>query len=679
MKKGLSVLLIVAALFGFYGGASSLTDVLACKDYWEKEGEKSTADMNKLEDGLNQLGDNEQAYLDGLDQLADGEAQLAEGRATLAKGEADYAAAPGKLAAGRAAIAKGESDLDSLSTLIGGVKAVLKAYPTFREGYEQLKAGRVDAINNPASKKPEMEALVSVLNVYADYGDQNAKKTLQSLGAANAELANQDASQFTNAQYEGFKTYLTKVKAALSDGNDFLNSVKSKMEAIADKNAETTKKIQEAAAELKNAKTQEAKVAALTKLNGFITDANSNVTEADVKTLTLAVNVFMANDPRQASILTALSNAGNWPTVAATDTKETVEAKVTAACTMYGASSGIAGAITSMQSSALKDADDNASLWIGGYNQLQEKRTDTKEGLPYLAGGVAQIIGGVYGSGNKELISGMNKAASAFGFDAHDFTPVATSKLTKDLASGSWMENFYKDGNKIEKAFKAVLPKLTKKYSSGKKELAAGKAEYRQGLADYAAAPGKLADGRKQLADGEKQLEEGKKKLAEYEDGEQQVRDGLATLMSTEPNGGLESILDRRGGDDEFDDANGHLDIQEGLDAVDVGRGYQADSGELITKEITNRAVGTAAGLGAAVLACLAALLSLIKKYKGAAVTAVLAAIAGVAGAVVGNGAGSEFSNIAGSTVGSLPWIAAGVVAAVACVFAIVHFTAKAE
>lgn len=40
MKKGLSVLLIVAALFGFYGGASSLTDVLACKDYWEKEGEK---------------------------------------------------------------------------------------------------------------------------------------------------------------------------------------------------------------------------------------------------------------------------------------------------------------------------------------------------------------------------------------------------------------------------------------------------------------------------------------------------------------------------------------------------------------------------------------------------------------------------------------------------------------
>ena len=73
MKKGLSILLIAAALFGFYGSAVNLNDVLACKDYWEKAGEESTANMNKLEDGLNQLKENEQAYLDGKDQVADGE------------------------------------------------------------------------------------------------------------------------------------------------------------------------------------------------------------------------------------------------------------------------------------------------------------------------------------------------------------------------------------------------------------------------------------------------------------------------------------------------------------------------------------------------------------------------------------------------------------------------------
>ena len=70
MKKGLSILLIAAALFGFYGAAVNLNDVLACKDYWEEEGERTTADMNKLEDGLNQLKENEKLSLQTAVQLS---------------------------------------------------------------------------------------------------------------------------------------------------------------------------------------------------------------------------------------------------------------------------------------------------------------------------------------------------------------------------------------------------------------------------------------------------------------------------------------------------------------------------------------------------------------------------------------------------------------------------------
>ena len=98
MKKALSVLLVAAALFGFYGSAVTVNDLLACKDYWEEAGEKSTADMNKLEDGLNQLKDNEQAYLDGQDQLAEGEKTLADGEAQYAQGLKSYKSAPAKLA-----------------------------------------------------------------------------------------------------------------------------------------------------------------------------------------------------------------------------------------------------------------------------------------------------------------------------------------------------------------------------------------------------------------------------------------------------------------------------------------------------------------------------------------------------------------------------------------------------
>ena len=81
MKKGLSVLLIAAALFGFYGGAVNIQDVLAAKDYWEKKSEQTTADLNKLEDGLNTLGDNKEAYLDGLDKVKEGEERLEQGEA----------------------------------------------------------------------------------------------------------------------------------------------------------------------------------------------------------------------------------------------------------------------------------------------------------------------------------------------------------------------------------------------------------------------------------------------------------------------------------------------------------------------------------------------------------------------------------------------------------------------
>lgn len=745
MKKGLSVLLIAAALFGFYGGATSLTDVLASKDYWEEQGENSTADMNKLEDGLNQLKDNEKAYLDGQKQLADGEKkladaevqladgekQLADGRAELAQGYADYAAAPAKLAAGRAAVAKGESDLASLGTLIDGIEAVLGNYPTFKNGYKQLRDGRVDAIKNPT----DMSQLVAVLNAYAQYaGDANAKKTLQSLGVAQAAFADQDAGSFTNEQYEGFKDYLEKTKKALADGNTFLNGVKKNNNTVAGKftsalngaKAAATpyatvmkagEAYQKAAAEYQADPTNPEKKAAYEKakatydgavdkygtpeqvtngLNAALAVCAGTASDATLASaVTLATNVFIGSkDPAQAQqVLNALSFAQGGLTVGADGTNaDKVTGYLTSVGTIPVALSGVNEGISGIQNTLLKDAKDNANLWLRGYTQLQTART-ASDGLPYLADGVAQIVGGVYDSGNQALIAGMENAASAVGFKPQNFTPVATSQLTKDLGSKAWMENFYNDGNKVEKAFSAVLPQLKNKQEAGAQELEAGKRTLRQGEADYAAAPAKLAAGEKKLAEGEatladgykqyeqgkKDLADGKKKLAEYEDGEQQVRDGLATLMATKADPGLESILDRRNGDDKFDDAKGHLQLDEGLEAVDVGRGYQADSGELITKEVTNRAIGTAAGLGAAALAVLAAVLSFLKKNKGAAVSAVLAAVAGGIGAGVGFGAGEYYSDIAGSTVGNTPFIAAAVLAAVAVVFAIAHFTAQPE
>ena len=718
MKKGLSVLLIAAALFGFYGGAVNLNDVLACKDYWEEEGERSTADMNKLEDGLNQLKDNEQAYLDGLDAVADGEdalaqgeADYAEGQATLAKGEADYAAAPAKLragekklAAGKAAIAKGEKDLASLNTLIDGIEQVLDGYPEWKDGYEQLRNGRVDKVLKQVPSLTPM--LGKIQTLLTEAGDM---ASLKKLGSASKTLQAQAGNiGYTNEDYENFDAALKDLKVALNACKPVLASIDTEVMGIKDgpvnKDSQTLSDIEKAlstddktlgmSVAAKNGATPEqiAKMEEKT-LIGFGHDAKTDIV-SQVKTvlggqagkLQKLVENFDEKDlGTLASAVAAISSASDYNDAASV---------ASAIGDVRSILANIHTEIATFQAMIDGYTNDNSGLltqWINGYAAISDPSGKAVKGQKTLVGGVAQIIGGVLASKNDELISGMNKAASAAGFTPKDFATVASSKLAKDMASGSKLENFYNDMNKIEDGFKKVLPALKNKASdgsktlnAGKKQVKAGQKELNKGYADYKAAPGKLAAGRAALAeglqklmDGRKELAAGKDKLAEYEDGEQQVRDGLATLMGTEPNGGLESILDRRSGDDDFDNGDEHLDLDEGLDAVDVGRGYQADSGELITKEITNRAIGTAAGLGAGALAVLAAILSFLKKNKGSGVCALLSAAAGGAGIAAGTSAGMEFSSIAGSAVGATPWIAFGILAAVAAVHAIAHFASK--
>ena len=747
MKKGLSILLVAAALFGFYGSAVNLNDILACKDYWEKAGEESTANMNKLEDGLNQLKENEQAYLDGKEQVADGEEALADGEAQYAQGLADYEAAPGKLAdgekqladgkakladgyaqydqgvkdlaagkkkvadgakklaAGRKALAAGQKQLDSLNTLVGGIETVLKGYPKFKDGYKQLKEGRIGAIEEPT----DTSDLVNVLKAYAtNASDASAVKALTSLQAAGKALAGQDKDSFTNEQYDGFKDYLEATKTALDDSNAFFDNTKQNLNAVAGgvssaftaaqtaagKFSAAVEAYQKAAAEYKAdpqnpEKAQAAQAAqkaygeALEELNKALAGCQAAASDNKVDgTVTLATKVFVASKDAATGqqVLGALDAAKKGLKIEAGDTAagDKIKAYLTAVGTVPAAMQQVVAGIEDIQKNTLDGGKKTADKWLDGYKTITSAATQASQKL--LVGGVAQIIGGVLNSKNDELINGMNAAAKQVGFAPTDFVPAQTSKLAQDMASGSKLEDFYNDMNKVDAGFRAVLEKkladARKQLAQGEKDLAAGKAELAQGYADYAAAPGKLADAEKQLAEGRQALADGKAQLAQYEDGEQQVRDGLATLAATEADLDLQSILDRLGGDDDFDNGDEHLELDEGLAAVEVGRGYQAEDGVLITDEIMARAVGTGALLGAGVLAVLAAILSFLKKNKAAGVFAILAAAAGAFGAFYGTNAGTYFSDIAGSTAGSAGWVAAGILGAVALVHAIVHFAA---
>lgn len=612
MKKALSVLLVAAALFGFYGSAVTVNDLLACKDYWEEAGEKSTADMNKLEDGLNQLKDNEQAYLDGIDQVAEGEKTLAEGEATLAKGEADYAAAPGKLAAARSAIASGEAQLaDGKETLAAG-KSMLKQlkegvaelkekYPTWRHGNDVVHGRNFS--DNPEQRAKEM-------GLYA---------------FANGMASDQYPSMFTNGSIDAgtvdASINATKNNPTLIGG---INTLLPTLVQMGQKDAADGmwKQNHEDADP-----TDEDRAGA--EWQAYFNGAKSTV-ESAVKGKYGALevdssNVREVNDKLVADTdLMAKLNAG-------TDEQKAL------ADGMSKASSAFA-------------ALDNLAALAAGKKEIQDKlipllkKVKGNEDVEKIIGNVDNVIAGLNADDDKFMAT-MDKIMEA--------APKLISEVTKAVKKGE------------------------KDLAAGTKKLNAGKAQYRQGLADYKAAPGKLADGRQQLEDGRKQLADGKAQLAQYEDGEQQIRDGLATLFNTEADLDLVSIADRLNGDGDFDNGDNHLEIEEGLNAVDVGRGYQAEDGVLITNEIMGRAVATGGLLAAAVLAVLAAILSFLNKNKGAGVFAILAAVAGAFGAFYGPAQGTYFSEIAGSTIGATTWVAAGVLGAVALVHAIAHFAAK--
>lgn len=655
MKKGLSILLVAAALFGFYGSAVNLNDILACKDYWEEAGEKTTADMNKLEDGLNQLKENEEAYLDGQDQLAEGEKTLADGEAQYAKGLADYAAAPGKLASARKQIAKGENDLadgkdqlDGLKKLIAGIKKIRTNYAKWKDGYDALHENR--------------QKLVAGLDQVADPGTGATVKQVL-LGSVAPQL-------------EGAQSAFETAVNGLDDKNQFADGYKK----FAANGKTVASGVDTLVSNLSNLSS------AAGTLGGFSIPAqiqdlqkalqgSSALQTAAVKLIVLATTAQGAAVPAEKAQAMVKGAATGSIADAATQQQLGTIQKCAA-----GAKGTIDKNIASL--SKLQAAyTDNLKL----YAAAVEENIDTlDDGQGQLADGVATVASTVLSK--KALKTGVKKAFGKKAIALLQTYSKAKGPLSTDIASFELFEaQMDKDPGvdsflkKAQSLLAKTRAKGMKTYKAGQKKLASGKAQYAQGLRDYAAAPGKLADAEEQLADGRQQLADGKAKLQEYEDGEQQIRDGLATLVGTEPDLSLESISKRLNGDTDFDNGDEHLDIDEGLAAVDVGRGYQADDGVLITDEIMARAVGTGALIGAGALAIIAAILSFLKKNKGAGVFAILAAAAGAFGAYYGTNAGTYFSDIAGSTAGNAAWMAAGILGAIALVHAIVHFTAKKE
>lgn len=617
MKRFLSILLIAAAVFGIYADIMNVKDALACKSYWEEKSDKSEADLNMLAAGLKNLKKNKKTYLKGVKTVA-------KSRKSLAKSEATYNAAAGKLSKAKKDLNKGKKDYKKLVAFIKSISDLRTKYTkTWKATYDALCKERSSIVTLLKAPAPEVSpsggTIRAVIYGYRKFiTSEEEKKAFMN---AVEKIYDKDLSA------KGFKDYASYCNT-VADTIDKLIKEQEEIQASAAALAAYSDD-----EELANAlKTSPDLYNAAIGLMRFdivseddpkaVVDGAANGSELDLETVK-----FCANEPMiKEELSTSIKNL-KWLKAYVTDKMRThannINAKVD---NLLAVQDQIAGGISEMCTTIYKNKTYKKGI----------KKLMGKQALPFL-------------EEYKKSPNILSTSQASF--------PVFEEQMDKNPGIATILEK--------------AQTYLTKERSAALKAYSTANSKYKRSLNTYKKTPAKLESARKKLATAEA-------KLTKYEDGEKTARKGLKGLMATEAEGGVESVADRVG-DEGFNDKNGKLDPGKGLDAVSAGEDYLNEVGAMVTKELTGRFIATALGAIAAALALLAGLLSLLRSNRGGAVISCFGAIAGAAAAVYGNEAGMVFSELAGSDIGTLPWIAAATIAGVSLAFAAMHFAAKIE
>lgn len=631
--KALSVILILAALFGLAGGGYALKDVMECKSYWEAKGEESDANLSMLEDGLNTLKENEAAYIDGKGNYEQGLKEYEAGKKDLEAGRKEYEA-------GLKTLEEKQAEYDEgLATLLAAEQKLTAGQAAYDAGIQEYEAGKAQVEKYEASAK--MLALLGTSLTAANGGlsDYNTINT-----AMSSPAFQQLAADALTAQ-QAAQVFSQKWQVDPSDSA----AVEAKVASMVN---------QEAVAQVVVQKIMQNYSEAITNIM-----TENNLSQEDAVKLWMSQNENIVNQYKQEAIqaqVAALPISADIADLQAKNAKlnseQNLQLVASAQATLQSLSSNMSTAINGFSTLAPDKAESFAAMspvltainacanapdiasFLSAAQALQSSNAgDSLSNLQPML----EEYQGVYESGMKEL-----KASTP----AYEAGKAKLPEAEKQLAVA-----------------KAELNAGYTEYYAGKEKLADGKVQLEEGKKTLEAAEKTIAEGEKTLAEAEKQLSEGKAQLDEFEAGRDQVMDGLDTLLATETYAGLVSVADRLGSDYTYMKNDTDLDIGRGLEALAAAREFSAENNAAVTKELTTRAVAAVLALLGSAVALIAGIMGLAAKVKGSGVLAVIAAVAAAAAVVAAFAAGSELSAVAGSTVASLA-LAAGVVVTVVAV-----------
>ena len=166
MKRALlmvcSICLVLACLFGLFACVAGMKDALNIQEYKQEDADTAREGIQTALDGIKQLQENEDVYLNGVGTYEAGLIELSSGKSTLNAGYKEYYAGKKTLEEAKKAYAEG------VKTLEAGKKEY--------EAGKQKIAENTEAYNKGKESLAKIEPLMPYLNQYVEFRDGTIAK-----------------------------------------------------------------------------------------------------------------------------------------------------------------------------------------------------------------------------------------------------------------------------------------------------------------------------------------------------------------------------------------------------------------------------------------------------------------------------------------------------------------------
>ena len=157
-----SICMVLACLFGLFACVAGMKDALNIQEYKQEDADHAREGIAAARDGIKQLQENEDVYLNGVGTYEAGLIELSSGKSTLNAGYKEYYAGKKTLE-------------DAKKQYAAGVKTLEAGKKEYEAGKKKI-AENTQAYNEGKEKLAKIEPLMPYLNQYVQFRDGTIAK-----------------------------------------------------------------------------------------------------------------------------------------------------------------------------------------------------------------------------------------------------------------------------------------------------------------------------------------------------------------------------------------------------------------------------------------------------------------------------------------------------------------------